>query len=807
MQKVLHERPPGALPSNTEPNPREQVNSIMTRSGLTTAEPSFPPPIPPTPRVEVEKEPETLIDEVHITSPTSTAHVPPPGVQPVSPPEPKEDLNPNPHQPKIPYPSRLNKTKLLNRNDVQEKLLEWANTPLNENCSAVLLKKLPENLRDTRSTSKYPRKDGDELIHKIDILDITCEDHFHEVLNVQKSINPMSGSPTPSPNPVVESLSPSLTPFRDSDFLLEETNTFLSLDDSIPSGIDNGIYYSEGDILFLEELLNEDPTPILLPIPHPVCLINETEKIKSSTDDPPDLELKDLPPHIEYAYLEGSSKLTIIIAKDLKRKEKEQLLKVLKSPKRAIAWKISDIRGIDLNFCTHKILLEDDFKPAVQHQRRVNHKSMKCMVAIFHDMIEKIMKVFMDDFSVFEDSFSSCLSHLNMMLKWCEDTNLVLNWEKFHFMVKEGIVLGHKISKSGIEVDRAKVDVISKLPPSTMKLTEAPILMSLDWDLLFELMCDASDYAVGAVLRQRKDKYFRPIHYASKILSDAQINYTVTEKELLAVVYEFTIEIRDKKGAQNLAVDHLSRLENPYQDDRVGMEINDNFPYESLNMISLNPDNEPPWFADIANYLVGNVLVKGILFGGVWAGRKLWIFSKLAIMDPPGDTMARTIPLKRHRFYGPVPVFKREPYILVVVDYVSKWVEAKALPTNDARVVVKFLKQLFSRFGTPRAIISDRGTHFCNDQFSNVLKKYGVTHKLSTSYHPQTSGQVEVSNRGLKRILERTIGEHRARWADKLDDALWAFRTVFKTPIGCTPYKLVYGKACHLLIELQHKAY
>nr|GEV44946.1 reverse transcriptase domain-containing protein [Tanacetum cinerariifolium] len=134
-------------------------------------------------------------------------------------------------------------------------------------------------------------------------------------------------------------------------------------------------------------------------------------------------------------------------------------------------------------------------------------------------------------------------------------------------------------------------------------------------------------------------------------------------------------------------------------------------------------------------------------------------------------------------------------------------VEAKALPTNDPRVVCKFLKSLFARFGTPRAIISDRGTHFCNDQFAKVMRKYGVTHRLSTTYHPQTSGQVEVSNRGLKRILERTIGQNRASWSDKLDDALWAFRTAYKTPIGCTPYKLVYGKACHLPMEIKHKAY
>ncbi|GJX97051.1 reverse transcriptase domain-containing protein [Tanacetum coccineum] len=158
-------------------------------------------------------------------------------------------------------------------------------------------------------------------------------------------------------------------------------------------------------------------------------------------------------------------------------------------------------------------------------------------------------------------------------------------------------------------------------------------------------------------------------------------------------------------------------------------------------------------------------------------------------------------------FMGPFPSSRGNKYILLTIDYLFKWVEAKALPTNDARVVVKFLKSLFARFGTPRAIISDRGTHFCNDQFAKVMLKYEVTHCLSTAYHPQTSGQVEVLNRGLKRILERTVGENRASWSDKLDDALWAFRTAFKTPIGCTPYKLVYGKACHLPIELEHKAY
>ncbi|GJZ40863.1 reverse transcriptase domain-containing protein [Tanacetum coccineum] len=153
---------------------------------------------------------------------------------------------------------------------------------------------------------------------------------------------------------------------------------------------------------------------------------------------------------------------------------------------------------------------------------------------------------------------------------------------------------------------------------------------------------------------------------------------------------------------------------------------------------------------------------------------------------------------------GPFLSLRGNKYILVAVDYLSKWVEAKALPTNDARVVVKFLKSLFARFGTPRAIISDRGTYFCNDQFAKVMSKYGVTHRLATAYHPQTSGQVEVSNRGLKRILERMVGENRASWSDKLDDALWAFRTAFKTSIGYTPYKLLQ---LNELNELRDQAY
>ncbi|GJR90273.1 reverse transcriptase domain-containing protein [Tanacetum coccineum] len=617
-------------------NPRNEAKAITTRSGVSYDGPPIPPPV-------VEKESEVTKD----TELPSTEDIqPPPLVQ-----EQTKDKEPSEEpsfvadkaKPNLPYHSRLkNKSfvkkfapmfkKMLNNKD---KLIELTKTPLNENCSAVVLKKLPEKLGEItlrNDDQSLTLKCGDapsisynnlESLKKVDLIDVTCEEYSQEVLGFSDSV--AYNNPSPYFDPIVSTSSPTLTPFDESDFLLfEEADAFIAIDDEPVSPVFNATYYDpEGDILILEALLNSEPLP---PLPNQGNYFPENQRDlkvvepkKSSVeyatsyepkDEIPEVELKELPPHLEYAFLEENNKLPVIISKDLSLDEKTSLIQVLKNRKQAIAWKLSDIKGIDPEFCSHKILLEDDYQPSVQHQRRVNPKIhdvikkeveklldagliypisdspwvspvhcvpkkggmtvvtneenelvptrlvtgwrvcidyrklneatckdhfplpfmdqmlerlagnefycfldgfsgyfqipidpkdqekttftcpygtfayrrmpfglcnapgtfQRCMMAIFHDMIEKTMEVFMDDFSVFGDSFSSCLANLDKMLKRCEDTKLALNWEKSHFMVKEGIVLGHKISRKGIEVDKAKVDVISKLPhPTTVK--------------------------------------------------------------------------------------------------------------------------------------------------------------------------------------------------------------------------------------------------------------------------------------------------------------------------------------------------
>nr|GFB30187.1 DNA-directed DNA polymerase [Tanacetum cinerariifolium] len=538
---------------------------------------------------------------------------------------------------------------------------------------------------------------------------------------------------------------------------LNDTKMVLELADrtiSKPTGVAENVFvknltpFSESDFLLLEEAdafiaINDEP--ISSNIDELVEPKNQSEE-----DEPPKVELKELPPHLEYAFLGDNGKWPDIIAKDLSSNEKIDLINVLKTRKKAIAWKQTDIKGIDPEFYSHKILLKENYSPKVQSQRRVNPKihdvikkeveklldagliypisdspwvsPIHCvqkkggMTVIKNDenelvptrlvtggrvwidyrklneatrkghfplpFMDRMLErqagneyyCFLDGFlgyfqipidpkdqekTTFTNSFSTCLTNLENMLKGCEDTKLALNWEKSHFMVKEGIVLGHKISKKGIEVDKVKIEVISKLPhPTTVKgirsflghagfycrfikdflkisrpmihlleknspfifsneciqafrtlkekLIEAPILIAPNWDQPFKLMCDASDYAVGAVLEQRIEKHFRPIHYASKTMNQAEANYTTTEKEMLTVVYafenfrsylimnksivytdhsalkylfakkdakarllrwilllqEFDFKVIDTRRAENYAADHLSRLEN-----------------------------------------------------------------------------------------------------------------------------------------------------------------------------------------------------------------------------------------------------
>ncbi|KAL4342245.1 hypothetical protein GQ457_08G021830 [Hibiscus cannabinus] len=455
----------------------------------------------------------------------------------------------------------------------------------------------------------------------------------------------------------------------------------------------------------------------------------------------------------------------------------------------------------------------------------------RCMTAIFYDLNEDCLEIFMDDFSTFGEDFDNCLSNLEKVLKRCKETNLVLNWEKCHFMVDEGIVLGHKISSKGMEVGKAKIEVISKLPlPTTVKgirsflghagfyrrfiedfskitkplcslleqgrpfefnddcakvfnllkqkLVTAPIVEPPDWKLPFELMCDASDYAVGAVLGQKKGKIFHPIYYAIKTLNDAQVNYTTTEKEMLAVIFAFDkfrsylIGTKGRKRFRHNAKGYF--WDEPYLFKQCADQIIRRcIPEEEQQMI-LEQCHSAPYGGHFGgNRTTAKVLQSGFYWPTLHRDAQLFCqqcdrcqrtgnISKRNEMPLQNILEVKLFDVWGIDFMGPFSSSFGNLYILLAVDYVSKWVEAIATTHNDAKTVQRFIKKnIFTRFGTPRVIISDEGRHFDNRSIAAALRKLGINHKLSIAYHPQTNGQAEVSNKEIKSILEKVVNPNR----------------------------------------------